>query len=206
MSLGVRFYANLASDRHVKRISILTSLVLLKPKGKNGTMKRASLVLFLCLFAGGAANWVLAASPAAAAFQKLQSLAGDWEGAADGGGPVKSSFKSVASNTAVLETLNVSGMEEMLTLYSVDGNGIALVHYCPTNNQPRMRATPEPGDVKQLEFTFQGAGNLPSVAVGHEHKLVIEFRDKDHIIERWTWRKDGKDMEMVYHLARKTGN
>jgi hypothetical protein len=119
---------------------------------------------------------------------------------------VKSNFKAVASNTAMLETLNVSGMEEMVTLYSVDKDGIALVHYCPTNNQARMRAIPEPGDVKELVFTFRGAGNLPNLEDGHEHKLVIEFHDKDHIVEHWTWRKSGKDTEMVYHLARKNSN
>lgn len=168
-------------------------------------MKRIAFVFSFCMFMGGGTLLALAALPASAAFEKMQSLAGDWEGRSEGGNPLKSSFKVVASNTALLETLSVSGMEEMLTLYSVDRDSIVLVHYCPTNNQPRMRAIPESGDVKELVFTFQGAGNLPSLAVGHEHKLVIEFLDKDHIIERWTWRKDGKDQVMVYHLSRKNG-
>jgi len=47
------------------------------------------------------------------------------------------------------------------------------------------------------------AGNLPSIAVGHEHQMVMEFEDGDHIMERWTWRKNGKDSEMIYHLSRK---
>ena len=42
-----------------------------------------------------------------------------------------------------------------------------------------------------------------SIAVGHEHKMVLDFEDKDHITERWTWRKNGKGTDMVYHLARK---
>jgi hypothetical protein len=172
-------------------------------KGRNGMVKKFSLVVTLFIVVGGGALCLRAADPAAAAFHKVQSLVGDWEGKGEDGNAVKSNFKSVAGNTAVMETLSMSGMEEMVTFYSVDNDGIALVHYCPTNNQPRMRATPDSGDVKQLVFTFQGAGNLPSLAVGHEHKLVIEFQDKDHIIERWTWRRDGKDTEMVYHLSRK---
>lgn len=52
---------------------------------------------------------------------------------------MKSSFKTIASSTAVMETLAMSGMDEMVTLYSINGDTIALVHYCPTNNQPRMR-------------------------------------------------------------------
>src|SRR3954451_4630781 len=96
-------------------------------------------------------------SNAASVFHKLQALAGEWEGKDDSGEVSKTKFELVAGNTAVLETLTMAGMEEMLTLYTVDGDGIALVHYCPTNNQPRMRAIPGSGDVKELVFSFQGA-------------------------------------------------
>jgi len=137
------------------------------------------------------------------AYKKLASLEGDWVGKDEKGEEVKSNFRSAISNTVVMETLNASGMEEMLTLYSVDGNGISLLHYCPTNNQPHMRAVPSSEDVKQLTFSFLSAGNLPSIAVGHEHKMVLDFEDKDHITERCTWRKNGKDTDMVYHFARK---
>ena len=117
------------------------------------------------------------ASAAAAAFEQLRSLSGDWDGRDQSGTVVHSSFRMVAGDTTVLETLKHGDMEEMLTLYSVDGDSIALQHYCPTNNQPRMRATPAAGKVKQLVFEFQGAGNLPDSSSGHQHKLIIEFAD-----------------------------
>jgi hypothetical protein len=145
------------------------------------------------------------AAQAAAGLRKLRSLVGDWEGKDDRGKPVKTSFKLIAGETAVLETLAISGADEMVTIYSQDGDGIALLHYCPTNNQPRMRAVPPPGEIKELVFAFKGAGNLASLDEGHEHKLVIQFQDKDHITERWTWRSNGKDTEMVYRFARKSG-
>jgi len=136
-------------------------------------------------------------------FQKLRSLTGDWEGKDDHGNPVKTTFKPIAGETAVMETLAMSGMDEMVTIYSQDGDGIALVHYCPTNNQPPMRAIPPPGEVKELVFLFEGAGNLPNLATGHEFKLVIRFQDKDHVTEYWTWRQNGNQTETVYHFARK---
>ena len=145
----------------------------------------------------------LAGPQSNAAFKKLQSLAGDWEGKDEKGQPVKTAFKSIVSNTAMMETLSPTGMEEMVTVYSVDGVGIALVHFCPTNNQPRMRANPDSDDVKELVFNFQGAGNLPSPNAAHQHHLVIRFEDDDHITETWTWRHDGMDMPMVFHLSRK---
>ena len=146
----------------------------------------------------------LVASPnSAAAFKKLQSLAGDWEGKDDQGMAVRTNFKLAASNTAIIETLSPSGMEEMISLYSVDQDSIALVHYCPTNNQPRLRATPNSAEVRELSFEFQGAGNLKSPAAGHQHHLVIRFEDGNHITETWTWRQNDKDTPMVFHLTRK---
>jgi len=146
----------------------------------------------------------MVASPdSAAAFKKLQSLAGDWEGKDDQGMAVRTNFKLAASNTAIIETLSPSGMEEMISLYSVDQDSIALVHYCPTNNQPRLRATPNSAEVRELSFEFQGAGNLKSPAAGHQHHLVIRFEDGNHITETWTWRQNDKDTLMVFHLTRK---
>jgi hypothetical protein len=143
-------------------------------------------------------------SRSTSAFLRLQSLAGEWEGKDERANPVKTSFKRIVSNTTVMETLAMHASHEMITLYSLDADGIALLHYCPTNNQPRMRAVPAPGELKELSFTFQGAGNLATASTGHEHKLVLQFQDKEHITERWTWREKGKDTEMVYQFTRKT--
>jgi hypothetical protein len=147
---------------------------------------------------------LLAGTPAESSFKKLQSLAGQWEGKDAHGMAAKTSFEVLASGTAVLEKLASSGMEEMITLYSIDRDGIALVHYCPTNNQPRMRVVPSPGDVKELSFDYQGAGNLPSPSSGHQHHLVLRFEDDNHITEAWTWREGEKDTPMVFHFTRKT--
>jgi hypothetical protein len=146
---------------------------------------------------------LFAGTPSEAAFKKLQSLAGQWEGKDAHGMAAKTSFEVLASGTAVLEKLDASGMEQMITLYSMDRDGIALVHYCPTNNQPRMRVVPSSGDVKELSFDYQGAGNLKSPEAGHQHHLVLQFEDSDHLTETWTWRAGDKDTPMVFHFARK---
>jgi hypothetical protein len=166
-------------------------------------MNRRKLTLLLFLFASITAAPVLATTYSGAAFKKLLSLAGEWEGKDEHGMAVKTIFKPMASNTAVMETLAMSGMDEMVSLYSVDQDSIALVHYCPTNNQPRMRATPDSEDVKDLVFEFQGAGNLKSPSTGHQHRLVIRFDDANHITETWTWHQDDKDTLLVFHLTRK---
>ena len=163
-------------------------------------LPRLLLLLLLILIAIAP---LFAGSHSVAAFKKIQSLAGDWEGKDDKGKPVKTNFKSIVSGTAVLETLAPSGMEEMVTVYSLDGDGIALVHFCPTNNQPRMRVVPAAGDPQELAFDFVSASNLPSSTAGHQHHLLIRFEDADHITETWTWRQDNMDMPMVFRLTRK---
>lgn len=162
---------------------------------------------FIFVAIAAAAMMVSAAArvptPAQSAFNKLQSLAGDWEGKDAEGMPAKTTFKVVAANTAVMETISPMHMEEMVTLYSVDGNSIALMHYCPTNNQPHLQATPTSPDPKELVFEFKSVANLASPDAGHQHKLVMQFEDADHITENWTWRAKGKDTPMVFHFARK---
>jgi hypothetical protein len=139
------------------------------------------------------------------AFHKLQSLSGEWQGTDQHGMAAQTTFKLDAGKTVVVETLSPSGMEPMLTLYSLDGEAITLVHYCPTNNQPRMRAVPAADPVRELTFEFTGAGNLPDEATGHQHRLVIRFDDDNRLTESWTWRANGKDTLMVYHFARRSG-
>lgn len=166
-------------------------------------MRKLPRLLLLTLLILIAISPLFAATNSVAAFQKIQALAGDWEGKDAKGQPVKTSFKSIVSGTAVIETLAPTGMEDMVTVYSLDGDGIALVHFCPTNNQPRMRVVPSTGDPKELAFDFVSAGNLSSPTAGHQHHLLIHFDDPDHITESWTWRQDNMDMTMVFHLARK---
>jgi hypothetical protein len=136
------------------------------------------------------------------AFVKLKSLAGDWEGKDEHGNAAKSRMQTVVSGTALMETLSVSEMEDMVSLYSADGDSIAMVHYCPTNNQPRMSATPASGVVKELDFVFKDAGNLATPETGHQQRLVMRFEDENHFTESWTWRQNGKDTVMTIHFTR----
>jgi len=144
----------------------------------------------------------LAATNSEEAFKKMKALTGEWVGTDLHGMQAQSTFKLIVSDTTIMETLAMSGMEEMVTFYHIDGNAITLIHYCPTNNQPRMRAIPASADANELIFEFEGAANLPSPAIGHQHKLTLHFDDANHITETWVWRKDGKDTPMVIHLIR----
>jgi hypothetical protein len=142
-------------------------------------------------------------SPAEDTFEKIQSLAGVWEGKDDLGMVAKTTFKVIAAKTAVIETLDMSGTERMVALYSLHGGAISLIHYSTTNNQPRMEASPPSGPIQELVFEFKDARNLFSLTARRVQKLILRFHDADHISETWTWRLDGRDSPKTYVLARR---
>ena len=137
-------------------------------------------------------------------FEKLKMLVGEWDGTDAQGKSVRVSYKLVSAGTTLLETLSPDGESEMITLYTMDGDQVALTHYCSANNQPRMRTMPNAGDADELDFSFVGATNLANPGVGHMHGLVISFQDRDHFTQEWTWRERGQaDKVEIFRFARK---
>lgn len=90
--------------------------------------------------------------------------------------------------------------ENMVSVYHPDGNAILMTHYCAAGNQPRMRAQASQGDT--ITFLYVDAANLKSGADGHMYRLVIKFKDSDHVIEEWTWKQDGKETVSAFQLQR----
>jgi hypothetical protein len=160
--------------------------------------------LSLCLLA-----LALSARPTAAqknpnsGFEKMKTLVGDWEGKSETGVAVQVWYRLVSGGTALMETLHPRSDAEMLTLYTADGDHVALTHYCSANNQPRMQTPPIRSSPRELDFSFLGATNLASPDAPHIHHLVVTFEDSDHFAQKWTWRENGKDEVKTFHFARK---
>ena len=149
---------------------------------------------------------VLVASQAkpATGFEQLKTLVGEWEGKAENGKVVRASYRLASAGTALIETLHPTDESEMVTVYTADGNRIAVTHFCNANNQPRMRTTPVTGPAKEFKFAFLGATNLSSLSTGHMHGLVVTLEDKDHLTHAWTWQENGRDKIEVFHFTRKS--
>ena len=136
---------------------------------------------------------------------KLKSLAGKWEGKNPEGKSVRVSYKVVSTGTAVLEALNSSDESDMVTLYTADGDRVALTHYCALGNQPRMKADPQ-SPANQLHFKFAGGSNLGPAKDKHMHEGTITFIDDDHIEYSgvcWEGGKPAKGHECKMKLVRK---
>jgi hypothetical protein len=148
----------------------------------------------LCLAAAAAA--VATAPPVTnPAWDKLKTLVGEWKGAhsgADGSGEVRLSYRLVSGGTGLMESMNSGHDENMVTVYSVDGNRILATHYCSAGNQPRMAAAGLSADGKTLTFRFVDATNVgPDSMV--MNGLVVTFEGPDRLTQSWTSHANGKD-------------
>ncbi len=144
-----------------------------------------------------------AAGDAAAAFEQLRGLAGNWQGTNARGNPVEIDFELVSGGTAVLERLAIEGERphDMITLYHLDGDELVLTHYCEAGNQPRMKAV-ELGDGR-LAFDFVDATGLASPDDGHMHSMVMQIGADGRLQSAWTWRENGENkFQEVINLSR----
>ncbi len=136
-------------------------------------------------------------------FDRLKSLAGEWEGKSASGKSVALKSRLVSGGSAIEETLEPAGEPAMVTVYYPDGGRLMVTHYCSAGNQPRMVTENAGGDGKRLAFAYLDATNLSSADAGHMHRLVIGFQDADHFTQEWTWREKGQEKTEVMSFARK---
>ncbi len=147
------------------------------------------------------------APPAAASFDRLKALAGDWidvDGTSGMKDRVAVTYRLTGAGSAVVETLFPGTPHEMMTVYHKDGRDLVLTHYCSAGNQPRMRATAVTGNV--IAFAFDGGTNVDPSKDMHMHAARIELVSPDEIRSEWVSWEGGKPTDHVgrFHLKRKT--
>lgn len=143
-----------------------------------------------------------ASDSAAAAYERMKSLAGSWKSSMEGEDHTSTiTYRVIANGSAVVESMLAGTPMEMETIYHLDGDRLLATHYCAAGNQPRMKATKI--TPTSTTFEFLDATNLPSRNAMHMGGLVLEFVDKDHVKANWTSFKDGKAEEhAIFSLTR----
>ncbi len=144
---------------------------------------------------------IFAQSSSSTGFEKIKSLAGNWEGKGHDNQMTSVSYEIISGGTAVMEVLNEGEDDNMVTIYHLDGDKLLMTHYCSSGNQPRMKA--EMKDVNNVDFTFVDATNLAKSTDGHMHKLSFSFADNNNFSQTWTWAEDGKEMPATFNWKRK---
>ncbi len=130
---------------------------------------------------------------AKAAFERLKSLAGSWEGTSN---ETKDKavvrYQVTSGGSVVMETLAPGGEYEMVTMYHLAGDELVLTHYCAAKNQPRMKLDRRKSTADELVFEFAGGTNIEPKKTGHMHALRVNFTGADTVEAHWTYFQDGK--------------
>jgi hypothetical protein len=153
-------------------------------------MKRR-ITLLVILLAAVAAAGDNRPIDAKAAFARLKTLVGEWQGA----GEKKSerlSYELIAGGTSLIERDTADNRPVMLTVYHLDGNRLLLTHYCMAGNQPRMEAREFDPTTGRLHFDFLDATNLPGKDSGHMHAATLRIADRDHLASTWVYYEGGR--------------
>jgi hypothetical protein len=142
--------------------------------------------------------------PASAnAFDRLKTLVGEWNGTDSTGKHVDDTIRLVSNNTALEEIFQSDKDNQMVTMYTPDGNRLALTHYCSQGNQPHLETPAVTASSSEFAFAFTGAANLASNDDMHMHGMTLKIEDNDHFSETWTLMANGKAQTETFQLTRK---
>jgi len=117
-----------------------------------------------------------------ALFEAVAGLEGRWQmEGPDGTAYIE--FAVTAGGSAVRETMFPGTPYEMVNMYTLDGNGLAMTHYCAAGNQPHMRADALEGD--RLAFRTTGVSDLKAPDEHYMGSMTLVFVDADHVEQHW---------------------
>jgi len=168
-------------------------------------MKRMPMLIALAMVVAVGAAPQSRPDQNAAAFDKLKSLAGEWEGKGVEGGqeiPATTTFRVVSGGSVVMNVLAPGTPHEMVTMFHRDGANLLATHYCVANNQPRFRAVPA-SESNAVAFEFQDATNLASPAAPHMDRVKFIFVDANHHAQEWTFLANGQASTRRFDFHRK---
>lgn len=159
--------------------------------------------------------WLAASSAAAAPagesvapesakmFERMLTLAGEWQGRYEwrdgrtGSGDMRVRYTVTGAGTALIEDLlDSKGVATMSTVYHLDGADLRMTHYCAARNQPRLKSTrfldsPPTADFEFVDIT----GNTQ---FGSVRAFRIELVDEDHLNLRFTFGGNPKTAGVEY--------
>jgi hypothetical protein len=141
-----------------------------------------------------------------AAFERLKTLAGTWEGQAGHGQAAQAAtvtYRLASGGSVMQETLFPGTPHEMISMYHMVDGQLVLTHYCAMANQPRMRLDVKASTPDRLVFAFDGGTNFDPAKDTHVHSGVVEWRG-DSLHAAWAVYSAGKQAgENQFVLRRK---
>lgn len=142
---------------------------------------------------------------AQAAFERLKSLAGRWQGTLpdDPNSKTEVNYRVTAGGSALVETEFAGQPHEMVTVYHLDGEKLIMTHYCAAGNQPTLRFDPERSSNSELFFDFASGTNMDPAKDLHIHSGKLRWTGENTLDAEWVTYKDGRsDHTMKVSLKR----
>ena len=151
-------------------------------------------------------------SDAQKSFEKIKTLAGEWEGGVTADPPSPDipagtrahiTMRITSRGNALVHEMQEPGTpldptkyDHPVTMIYLNDNQLNLVHYCDAGNRPHMIAKTSP-DGNTIEFSFVdlSGGN----EYGHMYHAVFTAIDANHHTEDWTYLMPG-DKPMHAHI------
>ncbi len=155
-------------------------------------MRMALPTLLLLTMPALPADSAVVATPAAAAFERLKTLVGQWNGETSMG-KFHLSYELLSGGHVLLEKESSDSMHgTMVTTYYLNGDRLELTHHCELGNVPHMVARKIDLDRGEISFEFADAANLPNDQSEHMHAATIKVVDADHLNSSWTMFENAK--------------
>jgi hypothetical protein len=120
----------------------------------------------------------------------VKALEGTWEKKGPDGGLEVTEFKVSSAGSVVREIMFPGTPNEMTNVYYLEGNALAMTHYCAMGNQPHLQAGVRTGN--QLPFHFVSVSDMEGPDEMYMGGLVLEFVDQDHLSEHWSTYAKGE--------------
>lgn len=142
-------------------------------------------------------------SKSTAAFERLSSLVGKWQGVQEGI-DITLTYTLTADGSTLMEEFRPAKGPVMMTMFSVDGDHLIATHYCSAGNQPQMAtaAIVEP-QRKVLVFSLVRVTGMKTTDDWHNTGLEVVLDDKDHLTQNWTYLYKRKTGMTTFHFTRK---
>ena len=138
----------------------------------------------------------------AAAFERLASLAGEWEGTQQGVA-IRVTYTLTADGSVLMEEVRPAGSAAMITMFSVDGDHLIATHYCSAGNQPQM-ATEGIRDpaTRTLAFSLVRVTGMKTPDDFHNTGIEVRLEDQDHLTQKWSYLDHGKSGTNTFRYTR----
>lgn len=127
-------------------------------------------------------------------FDRLKELAGTWRMSGQGARGVMTYRLSPDGKTLVQDEAG------QLTVITLDGEALTLVHYCARGNQPRMRL--QTMSDARITFKMFDITNLSHPRTYHTTDMELVFLSRERVDLIYRGISDGRVSTQVVHLAR----